>query len=56
MSEPNICPICGCKELEYDSVQLNGDMLYYPWTCCANAEHTGEEWYNLIFAGHNIKT
>lgn len=53
--EEGVCPVCGETQLEYDTIQLEDDMIYYPWTC----EHcgtSGEEWYKLSFAGHNVNT
>lgn len=49
-----VCPFCN-KEgvLDYGSTSLEGGMLYYEWTCL-NCNHTGEEWYELSFVGHNV--
>lgn len=47
------CPFCGSCDLNYGTIELEGDMMYYPWKC-EHCGHEGEEWYNLIFAGHNV--
>lgn len=47
------CPICNGHNLEYECIQLEGDMMYYPWKC-EDCSQEGEEWYNLSFAGHNL--
>lgn len=52
-NENGQCPFCNSRNLDYDCVQLEGDMMYYPWRC-RNCSHEGEEWYNLSFAGHNV--
>ena len=50
--EKGICPICGCKELEYDAIELEDEQVCFPWTC-PKCGTRGSEWYNLSFAGHN---
>lgn len=49
----NVCPFCNGENLEYGCIQLEGEMMYYPWKC-EDCSHEGEEWYDVIFAGHNI--
>ena len=46
------CPVCDNDDLDYDSVQFEGNMCYFPWHCkwCGT---TGNEWYNLEFVGHD---
>lgn len=46
------CPYCNHELLEYGVADFTEDMIYYPWEC-KNCGGTGEEWYDLIFAGHN---
>lgn len=53
--EEGVCPVCGQARLEYGCIETTDDMIFYPWTC----EHcgaSGEEWYKLTFAGHNVDT
>lgn len=49
----NVCPFCNGENLEYGCIQLEGEMMYYPWKC-EDCSHEGEEWYDVIFAGHNV--
>lgn len=49
------CPICHSNDLEYEAMQLEGDMAYYPYIC-SNCHSRGEEWYYMQFNGHNIET
>ena len=47
------CPYCNSNKLEYGVIERQEDGLaYYPWTC-KNCGHSGEEWYELKFIGHN---
>lgn len=47
------CPICHSDNINYDSIQLESDMTYYPYTC-EDCGTQGEEWYKIEFVGHNI--
>lgn len=47
------CPFCDEFTLEYGSLDILDDMIYYPWTC-TKCGHKGEEWYSIEFAGHNV--
>lgn len=47
------CPFCDNTGLDYDSAQIDGDILYYPWTC-KQCGLQGEEYYRLTFDGHNV--
>lgn len=51
-NESDICPICG-SYLDYEPIELEGDMIYYPYTC-ENCGAKGEEWYSLEFNGHSV--
>lgn len=51
--EEGVCPKCGCTDLQYEAMEVEGTMIYYPYTC-PGCNRTGEEWYSLSFAGHNI--
>ena len=47
------CPVCGGRDMDYRALELEGEMSYYPWTCNLCGA-TGEEWYSMEFAGHNV--
>ena len=47
------CPRCRGMHLNYEAIELTGDMCYYPYTC-EDCGQQGEEWYNMEFAGHNV--
>lgn len=49
----NVCPFCNGENLSYGTIELHGEMMYYPWKC-EDCSHEGEEWYDVIFAGHNV--
>lgn len=48
-----VCPHCKEQELEYGSIQLEGENAYFPYKCC-NCGLEGEEWYYMEFTGHNV--
>ena len=48
-----VCPFCGYNQLEYDAIELEEGMAYYPWSC-PQCKHQGAEYYNMTFAGHNV--
>lgn len=50
-SEEGICPCCGSDDLDYDSIEAEGNSVYYPWLC-NNCGYSGKEVYNLDFVGH----
>jgi hypothetical protein len=52
--EVGTCPCCGAIDLSYGSMEVEPEMVYYPWSC-DNCHATGSEWYNLEFTGHNIE-
>lgn len=52
-NEQGQCPYCNSYELEYGAIEMQDDGLaFYPWTC-EHCGHSGEEWYELNFIGHN---
>lgn len=51
--EENTCPICG-GELDYDTAEFVDDLVYYPYTCLKCGQK-GEEYYKMLFVGHNIQ-
>lgn len=52
--EEGICPICKKPTLEYGALEVQDNMIYYPWEC-TNCKHKGQEWYELTFVDHIIK-
>lgn len=52
-NEQGTCPKCGGNNLDYGTLELEGDMAYYPYTC-NDCGQEGEEWYSMRFDGHNI--
>ena len=46
-----ICPQCGSDNLQYAAIEPEGEGIYYPYTC-QNCDFSGEEYYDLSFAGH----
>ena len=52
-NEQGFCPKCGGDNLNYDAMELEGDMMYYPYIC-EDCGQQGEEWYSKKFAGHNV--
>lgn len=51
MSTPGVCPHCGSMNLVYGSIEPEGEMIYYPWTC-EDCSHSDKEWYDIIFSEH----
>lgn len=49
------CPFCDSYNMEYGSLEFEGDLCYFPWTC-RNCGHEGQEWYSMCFEGHNVIT
>ena len=53
-TEAGKCPKCGKSyTLDYDPIELDGDSVYYPWTC-ADCGATGKEVYNLEFVSQEL--
>jgi len=48
---PGACPVCGCKELEYGSMKVEGLAADYEATCPA-CGYEGMECYDLKFTGY----
>jgi hypothetical protein len=51
--EQGNCPKCNGTDLDYTILEINDNMLHYPWTC-NDCGTKGKEWYSLEFIGHNI--
>jgi C4-type Zn-finger protein len=45
------CPSCGVADLDYDTINVEGESLCYPFTC-NTCNFQGEEWYNLEFSSY----
>ena len=52
-NENGQCPMCNGYNLEYGCMQVEENMVYYPWECL-DCSQEGEEWYSLDFVGHNV--
>ncbi len=44
------CPHCHSENLNYDAIEFEGEMAYYP-AHCDNCEEYATEWYYLTFSG-----
>lgn len=42
------CPKCESEIIEYGSMELDGEELYYEFTC-GNCGKSGKEWYSLNY-------
>ena len=54
-NEQGKCPFCNSRDLDYDTIKFDGDMCFYPYMC-KKCGHQGEEWYKMVFNGHNVLT
>lgn len=52
--EEGKCPKCGNYNLDYDPMEIEGNSVYYPWTC-EDCGATGKEWYNLEFSEQELE-
>jgi endogenous inhibitor of DNA gyrase (YacG/DUF329 family) len=43
------CPFCGSEDLEYGVLEIQDELLYYPFTC-NDCDKEGEEWYDMEYA------
>jgi len=43
-----MCPHCNSIELDYSSIDIDGESVYYPFVC-AKCGCEGREYYNLEF-------
>lgn len=51
--EQGVCPYCGSTNINYDSAELDDEMVSYPATC-NRCKRNFVEWYHLDFVGHNV--
>lgn len=47
------CPYCGSVDINYGSIQIEEDHIYYPAECNDCYKYF-EEWHYLKFIGHNV--
>ena len=47
------CPKCKNWNLDYDEMEIEGNSIYYPWTC-EDCGASGKEWYNLEFSEQEL--
>lgn len=52
-NEQGVCPVCGYDNLDWGSMELEGNYLYYEWVC-TRCQTEGKEWYKLVFDGHDV--
>lgn len=48
MNEQGKCWHCGSESLTYGGVNMDGEMLNYPYSC-GDCGESGKEWYSLAF-------
>lgn len=51
--EEGQCPKCENYNLNYGSIKIDGNSIYYPWTC-EDCGATGKEWYDLEFSEQEL--
>lgn len=54
-NEQGYCPKCHTLNLDYQPIEYVDGMCYYPYKC-EECGQEGEEWYSMVFAGHNVIT
>lgn len=52
--EEGKCPKCGNYNLYYEEMEIEGNSVYYPWTC-EDCGVSGKEWYNLEFSEQELE-
>ena len=55
VNEQGKCPKCRGYNLDYQPVDFEDTMCNFRYKC-EDCGQEGEEWYNLVFAGHNVIT
>lgn len=53
-NKQGVCPLCNSQNLDYGTINLEGELCNFKWKCL-NCGGEGEEWYEMTFAGHNVK-
>lgn len=52
-NEQGVCPVCGSTNLSWGDSECVGDYMYYNWSCL-DCQTEGQEWYELVFRGHEV--
>jgi len=52
-NEPGKCPMCGTENLEYGSIDIEDNLMGYPWQC-KTCGAKGTEWYTTQFDSHDV--
>ena len=47
------CPKCKNWNLDYNEMEIEGNSIYYPWTC-EDCSASGKEWYSLEFSEQEL--
>ena len=47
------CPKCKNWNLNYDEIKIEGNSIYYPWTC-EDYGASRKEWYSLEFSEQEL--
>ena len=42
------CLHCGCENLDYEPIVLDGDFMYYP-VYCKSCGQTSKEYYKMVY-------
>ena len=42
------CAKCGSEEIDYQGSDLEGEQMYYRYSC-KSCDHEGKEWYKLEY-------
>lgn len=52
-NEQGKCPRCKSENLDYFATEYVENMCHFDYKC-EDCGQEGEEWYDLVFAGHNV--
>lgn len=52
MNEKGKCPQCRSEKIEYDAIEIEGDVCYYPFVC-TECHYEGKEWYSFEYIETN---
>jgi len=48
-----VCPKCGKTSLDYGNTEIDGEYIFYEWTC-ADCGADGRSDYKMVFEGHTV--
>jgi hypothetical protein len=51
--EAGICPVCESDNLQYGTLELQDESVYYPWDC-NSCDASGKEYNKLLFDEHVV--